>query len=110
MLPGFATDTITTEEPTWVDQRGKKVATYPGPGREVDGCSVQAATSTTDRANRDSATWELTALLPPEATVSRLAKITFEGDEYQIQGRPNRWKSPTGAVSHTELHLIAWEG
>lgn len=110
MLPSWADDTVTIVEPVWVGERGKRVATYPGRGVEVSGCSVQPGGSTTDRDGRINTVFDYVALLPAGTPVTRLAKIQFEGDDFKIEGRPNRWKSPTGAVSHVELRLIAWDG
>ena len=110
MLPSFATDTITLEEPTWVEVRGKKIRTYPGPGIKVDGCSVQPGNATTDLQLRDNAQIRYTAFLPADVAVTRFAKVTYEGVEFAIDGIPLRWRSPLGTVDHIVLPLIAWEG
>lgn len=110
MLPSFATDTITLTEPTWIVERGKKVATYPGAGVAVTGCSVQPGPATADLQARDNVTIYYTAFIPAGTAVSRHARVEYEGDHYRIDGVPLRWKSPTGAVSHIVLPLIDWEG
>ena len=110
MLPSFARDTVTITEPVWVSERGKQTKTYPGPGVEVHGCDVQQGASDSDRAGRDNLQVAYTALLPPGTPVTRHARVTYEGEHFRVEGRPNRVKSPTGAVSHVSVLLMDWEG
>lgn len=110
MLPSFTRDVVTLVEPTWVEERGNKVATYPGPGVEVGGCSVQPGAATEDMARRDNVVVRATVFLPPGVAVTRHAKVIFEGDEFQIDGIPMRWRSALGGADHTVLALVDWQG
>ena len=111
MLPSFVSDEVVLEEPVWVDERGKQVATYPGTATAaVSGCSVQPGAATADLQLRDAVTILYTAFIPADTAVTRHAKVTFEGDEFAIDGVPLRWKSPLGTVDHIVLPLIVWEG
>lgn len=111
MLPSFANDTLTVEEPVWVEERGKRTRTYPGTNVvTVEGCSVQPGAVSTELSLRDNTQILVTAFLPAGTVVSRFAKIVYETDEYSIDGIPQRWKSPLGTVDHIVLPLIAWEG
>ena len=110
MLPSFATDTITVEEPVWVEERGKRVKTYPGPGVEIPGCSVQPASASSDLMLRDNVQILFTVFMPNGPVVSRFAKITFAGDQFAIDGVPYGWRSPLGGGDHVVLHLVRWEG
>lgn len=110
MLPSFADDRIVITEPVWVEDRGSKHPTYPGPGVTVDGCSVQPGVASEDLQLRDNVIVRYTAFIPPGTPVTRHARVTFEGDDYAIEGVPLRHKSPTGAVSHILAALIDWEG
>lgn len=107
----WAEDTILVEEPVWVSERGKQVATYPGTDvTEVGGCSVQPGTSSSDRDGRDNVIYGLLVIAPPGTRVSRHAKVTACGQDWKIEGVPAQWPSPTGALAHVELQLIDWEG
>ena len=111
MLPSFADDVVTLEEPVWINERGKQVATYPGTAaKSVLGCSVQPGSATVDLQARDNVTILYTAFIPAGTPVTRHAKVTLEGDEFAIDGVPLRWKSPLGTVDHIVLPIIAWEG
>lgn len=107
----WAGDTIWVEEPEWVTERGKTVATYPGINvTEVPGCSVQDGAASNDRAGRDNIIFDLLVLAPAWLQVSRHAKITANGQAWKIEGKPGVWRSPTGSLNYTELKLIDWEG
>ena len=110
MLPGWASDQVVLTEPVWVDDRGAQVETYPGPGVAVSGCSVQPGAATTDLQMRDNAQILWTAFLPPAEPVTRHARVTWQGEHYQIDGAPQVWKSPLGSLDHIVLPLVRWEG
>lgn len=111
MLPTFANEAITLEEPVWVDERGKRVATYPGTNIvTVSGCSVQPGAATTDLQLRNNVTIYYTAFIPAETVVTRHAKVTYEGEDFAIDGVPLRWNSPLGTADHIVLPLILWKG
>lgn len=111
MLPSFASDSITIEEPVWVSDRGKEVATYPGTSiAAVDGCSVQPGNAVESLTLRDNVVIRYTAFVPSGTQVSRHAKIIYMGTEFAIEGIPLVWRSPLGTVDHIVLLLIDWEG
>lgn len=110
MLPPWAVDEIVVTEPVWVDDRGTQVATYPGPGVPVAGCSVQPGAATLDLQARNNAEIEWTAFVPPGAVVTRHHQVTWQGENYKIDGAPLVWTSPLGDLDHIVLPLIRWEG
>ena len=110
MLPSWASERIVVTEPVWVDERGSKVATYPGPGAFVEGCDVQPGASANDQALRDNITIRKTVFLPPGTPITRHARVSHGGADYAIEGEPQVWQSPFGTVSHVMLLLIDWSG
>lgn len=110
MLPSWVNDTIDAEEPTWVEERGKQVKTYLGFPIAVPGCSVQPGAATTDLALRDNVRIAWTVFVPPGVAISRHAKITWQGEDYMVDGAPLPWRSPLGGLDHTVLALVRWEG
>lgn len=110
MLPSWASQTVAITEPTWVSERGTKIATYAGAGVNVAGCSVQPGGSSEDVMMRQGVTVRATAFLPPGTAVTAQARVTVDGVHYAIDGAPEVWASPTGAVSHVKLVLVDWVG
>ena len=111
MIPSWARQAVEIVPARWETIRGKRVAVYDqADAFTVRGCHVEDGASMSDRQFRDGVTIRYTAFLPPGVEVDRHAKVTYDGDEYRIDAKPYRYQSPTGAVSHTVLYLIDWEG
>lgn len=110
MFVSFARETVVVVEPVIVEQRGKKVRTYPDTGVSVAGCSVQPGASSEDTALRENVTIRWTVFMPPNVRVSAYSKVIVRGRAYQVEGEPQEWRSPTGRVSHVAVYLVDWKG
>lgn len=110
MLPSWANEAVTLVPVVWVEERGKKVRSYPGPGVTIMGCSVQPGNSSSDRIFRDGVTIRHTVFMPPTTAVDRFTKVLVGGRAFRVEGDPDVWKSPTGTVSHIVVFLVDWEG
>lgn len=112
MLVSWASQTLTVVSPIFIDDRGKKVATFPpdAPRREVPGCDVQPGGSSEDLALRQNLIIRFTALLPAGAIVSESDQIIYQNRPFAIDGAIEDWFSPTGAISYRKLVLIDWKG
>lgn len=112
MLPSFVRQSITIVRPTFIDERGSLVPDWDNPEKtiEVDGCSVQPATTSLSQDGRVlgiSDGW--TAYLPEETDVQAEDHIVWDGNTYEINGEPRKWIGPM-RTSHIQLDLIRWEG
>lgn len=112
MLPSFATDTITVIHPSLVDDRGTPSADYDNPVSRVEilGCSVQPGASDEDLLGRTQETIRYTVYAPPGSDITAQSAVEFDGERFAVDGRPDKWRSPTGAVSHMVVLLIDWRG
>lgn len=112
MLPSWATQTITVVEPTLVDDRGTMVADFDNPASEtvVTGCSVQPGASAEVLAARQGVSIRWTVYAPAATVVTAHSAVRFGGRLYDVDGEPQRWPSPTGALAHTVILLVDHEG
>jgi hypothetical protein len=113
MLPSFATQTIEVVEPTMVEERGQLVPDWdaePASVTPVPGCSVQPGASSEDLAGRSNVIVRWTVYAPPGIPVTAHSRVRYDGRLYSVDGEPARWPSATGALDHTVLLLIDWEG
>ena len=110
MLPSFCNDVVTVDRAPLVEVRGTFEPDWEHPvSVEVAGCSfqpVQGSTAWTDP--RQAVTVRATLYMPPNADVKAGDRITYQGNQYAIDGAPLPWKSPTGRVSHIQCTLIDW--
>ena len=111
-VPFWARQTVTVVEPTLVDDRGTMVADYTVPASEVDvpGCSVQPGASAEVLAARQGVSVRWTVYAPSSVVVTARSAVRYAGTLYQVDGEPQRWPSPTGALDHVVVLLVDWRG
>lgn len=107
----FMTQTLTRKRPAFVTDHGNSVPDYDATATAtLDGWTVQPGTTDVDRVNRQGVMISWTAIGPADADVLATDHFVHQGVEYELDGEPARWKSPTGAVSNTVLFLVRWVG
>lgn len=105
----FANDTITRLRAPMVSDHGSMVSDWDNAAEAtLTGWSLQPGASAEDLQNRDAVRVDWTAYGPYDADVTATDKIRLADGDYSVIGRPERWKSPTGRVSHTKLLLSVW--
>lgn len=112
MLPSFAKKTALIERAPYKDERGTSVRDWASESivqATVSGCSFQPSSSETVWADVSQAvTIQARLYVPPNTDVQPDDRVTVDGKRYAIQGAPETWESPTGAVSHIVLNLVDW--
>lgn len=112
-LPNYAQDVINVVRAGLRTVRGTEVADWANVTRHpVSGCSVQPAGTSGDAvADREAqATETCTVYLPPDADIKRGDRVEWDGDTWDIDGRVQTWRSPTGRVSHKVATIRVHEG
>lgn len=112
MVGSFANDTITRIRPGVKSVRGSNVPDW-GQAFSLDiaGCSVQPAGTTLSQDGRVLGIMDgMTCYCPYDADVCEGDRIRYDGQIYEINGTPRKWKSPTGNRSHLQLNLERWKG
>lgn len=111
MLPSFATQEITLVHPVWTtDARNVRRPDY-GPAAErvvVPGCSVQPGASVELLGGRNSVAVRWSVYAPPGTVVEATDAAEYRGRLYRVDGQPDLWPSPTGALDHVLLLLLDW--
>ena len=112
MLPSWANDTVTRIRPGTIERRGSVEPDWSNPDTlNISGCSVQPAGTSLSQDGRVLAISEgLTCFFPPGTDIAAGDKIRYDGEDYQIIGKPKKWKSPTGRVSNIQAQLERWSG
>lgn len=113
MLPAWATQSITVVEPTMVDDRGTLVPDYDTPASQtpVAGCSVQPGASAEVLEARQGVSVRWTVYAPASVALTEHSAVRLtDGNLYDVDGRPERWPSPTGGLDHTVILLVDHEG
>lgn len=114
MLPSFCRDVITVRRAPLVrSTRGADVRDWSrATDHKVSGCSVQPGETTTDMTSpRDgNGLVRFSVLAPPGSDVADGDRVLWEGREYELNGAPQTWRSPTGRVSHMTFSLVSWKG
>ncbi|MBR2838987.1 MAG: hypothetical protein IKE55_09405 [Kiritimatiellae bacterium] len=112
MLPSFFDETVTVTRAPLATVRGSQVRDWANAeSHAVAGCTVQPSTTSRDfegRAGQASDEWRLYA--PPGADVQAGDRIGCGGRDYEVDGVPYVWKSPTGRVTHMQARLVEWRG
>ena len=111
-LPSWANDMIIIIRPGETTSRGSTVPDWEhAETHEQEGCSVQPASTGLSQDGRVLGLNDAyTVYCPPETDVQAGDHIEYEDDVYEIKGKPRRWKSATGRVSHIVLNIERWEG
>lgn len=113
MLPSFATQTITVVEPALIDDRGTQVPDWSAPPvseTTVTDCSVQPGASAEVLAARQGVSVKWTVYAPAATAVTAHSAVRYAGVLYAVDGEPQQWPSPTGALDHRVILLVDHEG
>lgn len=113
MLLSFMTQTITRVRPATRVVNGRTVPDWtvaPQSELGIPGWTVQPGDMSEELANRSSTTARYTALGPANVDILPTDAVRFQGVLYQVDGGPQFWPSPTGALDHTYLRLIDHKG
>lgn len=111
-LPSFCNQTVTVRRAPMEALRGTAERDWSkAESHDIAGCSVQFASTSTDRGEpREAVSSAATLYAPPGADVRAGDRISCEFGEFAVEGRPMPRISPTGAASHVECPLAWWEG
>lgn len=111
MLPSFCKDVVTVERAGRTVSRGSTVLDWTqSTMRTIAGCSVQDGNTSLTLDGHTLAVGEDATLYAPEgADVAAGDRVSFDGRTWVINGAPRIMRSATGAVSHIEAPLKAWE-
>lgn len=71
-------------------------------------CNVQRASTTEVRDGNEITTTKLRAIGPLAQWINSMARITWQGVDYQVDGEPAHFLG--GVLNHTEVDLIRWVG
>lgn len=113
MLPAWARQSIAVVEPALVDDRGTMVPDWsatPVSEVTVPGCSVQPGASAEVLEARQGVSVRWTVYAPASVALSAHSAVRYAGRLYDVDGEPQRWPSPTGALDHTVILLVDHEG
>lgn len=113
MLPHFFTQKITRVRPGEKVVRGVPSPDWDNTDElEIDGCSVQPASTSLSQDGRILGVTEgLIAYIPVGADVKAGDKIVYNGEDYSISGEPQVWDhTATGTIDHINLNLQRWDG
>lgn len=111
-LPSWANDTIVRKRPGTIDRRG---STEPDWSKTTDltiaGCSMQPASTSLSQDGRVLGIADAyTLYCPPGTDIQAGDKISYNGNDYLVNGEIRIWNSPTGRVSSLQAQLQRWEG
>lgn len=112
-LPSFARDAITVVRPASKVVRGTTTVDWSNVKKiPVRGCSVQPGDTTTDQASdRDSQASETaTVYLPPNADARTGDRVIYDGDTWDVVGRVQTWRSPSGRITHKIMRIRVHQG
>ena len=112
MLPSWASDTVTRIRPGTIERRGSQESDWANPSTlDIPGCSVQPEVTALSQDGRvlgvDDA---YTCFFPPDSDVAAGDKIRYNGEDYEVIGKPRKWSSPTGRVSNLQARIERWSG
>ena len=112
MLPSFCSKTAYIYRAPYKSERGTQVRDWSSESVQVEtvkNCSFQpitSATAWTDPSQAVTSQWRL--FMPPGTDIMADDRVQVDGVMYAINGSPEIWESPTGAVSHIAANLIEW--
>lgn len=111
-LASFCSETVSVIRAPLIDVRGTRERDWSrAAAHGVAGCSVQPSSTSTDRGDaREASSESVTVYAPPGADIEEGDRIVCRLGEFAVDGIPQRWESPTGAVSHTVVQASRWRG
>lgn len=112
MLPSWADDTVIVQRAARITDHGISVVDWSQTPTEttVTGCSFQPASGVEDINHRSAVGGPAQVFMPYGTDVTGLDRLVFDGDTYEVEGRPQKWLSPSGAVDHVLVTAHIWEG
>lgn len=112
-LLSFANQSWTRERyPTTDDSHGNEAPNMDATPDTVNitGCSIQPGAPRDVLGDREAALIAWTIYQPPGADVTATDYGRLGGNLYRVHGEPQRWTSPSGAISNDVVLLERWEG
>lgn len=111
MLPSFANQTVTRLRASKQMVRGKEVDDWKNADKiEIEGCSVQPASTSMTLDMRIADEASMTAYMPVDADVAVGDRVIYMDEVFAVFGKPKVWPSPTGGLSHKIVELKEWSG
>jgi hypothetical protein len=115
VIPSFARQTWTRERYPFLPDDGHGNEDRPDFDAEpsklaISGCSIQPGASLEVLGDREAVRIAWTIYQPPGSDVLATDFGRVDGVLYRVSGEPQRWTSPTGALSHDVVLLEVWEG
>lgn len=74
----------------------------------VEGCLVEPGATVEDNENRAGVSIAFTVYMPDGSDINATDRIRLPSGDYSVVGEPERWKSPTGLLSHVKVLLQRW--
>jgi hypothetical protein len=105
MPPSWASDTVTVIRREVVGQDDRGNDRYDDVPVPYFPCRVQPVTTSEDDNNAVRVTSQWRVYGPPGMVVDADDRVTWGGREFEVDGDPEHWRSPTGARAHTEIVL-----
>jgi hypothetical protein len=103
-------DTVTRQRGTASEgSHGEPVTDWTAPATAVYPAEVQPVSTAEALAAQQRTETRWKAFLPYYADVEPTDRIVWDGDTYEVDGEPERWKR-RAVGHHLELFLIRWEG
>lgn len=104
------TDTVTRQRGTVSDgAHGEPVTDWTTPSTAVYRAEVQPLSTVEALAAQQRTETRWKAFLDYTADVLATDRIVWDGDTYEVDGEPERWKR-RAVGHHLELFLIRWQG
>jgi hypothetical protein len=107
MLPSFAVEPVVIVWPTVTkDSRNNDIRDYGPTARRVHvrgWLNPGGSSEVFDEGDVASDSWTL--FLPAGAEIDSTCAVEAQAGTFQVQGEPQIWSSPTGALAHVEASL-----
>lgn len=111
MRMSFFRQTICVRRPGQKMERGSTVPDWDSAQTmEVTGCSVQPGETSLSQDGRVQAVSDRLTVYAPVTDIRAGDHIIVNGKEYEIDGEPKVWQSPSGRLNHMQLDLVRWRG
>lgn len=111
-FPSWADDTVIVQRAARVVDHNVLVVDWSQTPTEtpVEGCSFQPASGVEDINHRTAVSGPAQVFMPAGTDITGLDRVKFDGDTYEVVGKPQKWRSPSGNLDHTLVTLTSWEG